>query len=187
MSNNTIAVEFKPRYPKAKKLIPLLLILAVVLLDQLTKTLIVKNFAEGGYDGFSLMGDFIRIIHVRNPGIAFSIGTSLSLTVRSILFKAIPLIVIIVVIGVYFRNEEFSQLQRWCITGIAGGGLGNLIDRYFRPHGVVDFISVKFYGFLGFERWPTFNVADSAVVVCGLLLVISFLFSVKSQNAARDI
>lgn len=187
MSNTTIAVEFKPRYPKAKKLIPLLLILVVVLLDQLTKTFIVKNFAEGGYDGFSIMGDFIRIIHVRNPGIAFSIGTSLSLTLRSVLFKAIPLIVILVVIVVYFRNDEFSQLQRWSISGIAGGGLGNLIDRYFRPSGVVDFISVKFYGFLGFERWPTFNVADAAVVVCGLLLVFSFLFNVKNSSRVRDI
>ena len=59
--------------------------------------------------------------------------------------------------------------------GIIGGGLGNLIDRFFRKEGVVDFIDVKFYGLFGLERWPTFNVADSAVVVFGLILVISFI------------
>ena len=59
--------------------------------------------------------------------------------------------------------------------GIAGGGLGNLIDRFFRAEGVVDFIDIKFFGLFGLERWPTFNVADSAVVICGILLVISFI------------
>ena len=74
--------------------------------------------------------------------------------------------------------------------GIVGGGFGNLIDRFFRAEGVVDFIDVKFYGLFGMDRWPTFNVADSAVVVCGILLVISFFVTSireakteKSQNA----
>jgi signal peptidase II len=67
-----------------------------------------------------------------------------------------------------------TSLQRWAITGIIGGGAGNLIDRIFRPDGVVDYISVKFYGLFGFDRWPTFNIADASVVVC----VFLFLFSV---------
>jgi signal peptidase II len=60
--------------------------------------------------------------------------------------------------------------------GILGGGLGNLADRIFRPAGVVDFIDVKFFGIFGFERWPTFNIADSAIVVCGILLLFTMLF-----------
>ena len=44
--------------------------------------------------------------------------------------------------------------------------------------GVIDFIDVKFYGIFGLKRWPTFNVADSAVVVCGIMLVISFIVAV---------
>jgi signal peptidase II len=64
-------------------------------------------------------------------------------------------------------------LQRWVLCGIVGGGIGNVIDRIFRPEGVVDFVSVKFYGLFGLERWPTFNVADSSVVVCAILLVVS--------------
>lgn len=185
MSNNTIEVQFKPKYPKAKKIIPLLLLLFVILLDQLTKFLIVKNIPMNTI-GAQFFGDFLRIIHVSNPGIAFSIGHGWSLAVRGILFRIVPLVVLFIVMGVYFRNEDFTSLQRWSISGIAGGGFGNLIDRFFRSEGVVDFIDVKFYGILGFERWPTFNVADMAVVICGILLVISFVFTVKSKHAGED-
>ena len=56
-----------------------------------------------------------------------------------------------------------------------GGGLANMVDRVFRPQGVVDFVDVKFYGLFGMERYPTFNVADSSVVVGGILLLVTFL------------
>ena len=59
--------------------------------------------------------------------------------------------------------------------------MGNIIDRIFRPEGVVDFISAKFYGILGFERWPTFNAADSSVVVCGIILVVTLFFAKKHE------
>lgn len=184
MSENTIEVQFKKK-SKANKIVPLILMVLVIALDQLTKYLIVKNIPLNTI-GAQFFGDFLRIIHVSNPGIAFSIGHGWSLTVRSILFRAVPLIVLIIVLGVYFRNDDFTKLQRWAITGIVGGGFGNLIDRFFRAEGVVDFIDVKFYGLFGLERWPTFNVADSAVVVCGILLIISFIFTVKTKKAGED-
>ena len=184
MSNNTIEVQFKPS-SKAKKLIPLILMVLVIILDQLTKYLIVKNIPINTI-GAQFFGDFLRIIHVSNPGIAFSIGHGWSLAARGILFRLVPLIVLIVVLGVYFRNDDFTQLQRWAIAGVVGGGFGNLIDRFFRAEGVVDFIDVKFYGLFGLERWPTFNVADSAVVVCGILLIISFAVTIKTKKAGED-
>lgn len=191
MSDNTIEVQFKPKYFTAKKLVPLILTLFVILLDQITKILIVKNIPL--YEiGASYFGGFFRIIHVNNPGIAFSIGQGWSLAVRGVLFRAVPLIVLAVVLGVYMRNDDFSSLQRWSIAGIAGGGFGNLIDRFFRAEGVVDFLDFKWFGiekfmntrlkFLGWERWPTFNIADAAVVVCGILLIISFLITVKKTQ-----
>lgn len=184
MPNNTIEVKFKPS-SKAKKFIPLVLMFIIIIIDQLTKYLIVKNIPLNTI-GLECFGDFLRIIHVSNPGIAFSIGHGWSLAVRSVLFRAAPLIVMIIVLGVYFRNDDFTSLQRWAITGIVGGGFGNLIDRFFRSEGVVDFIDVKFYGLFGFDRWPTFNVADSAVVVCGILLIISFAFTVKGKKTGEE-
>ena len=168
------------------KILPITLAVVVIVLDQITKMLVVRHIPLYTI-GTQFFGDFIRIIHVANTGVAFSVGASWSETARRFLFSLIPLIVIGIVIAIYFRNNSWSKLQRWAIMGIVGGGLGNLIDRFFRAEGVVDFIDVKFYGLFGLERWPTFNVADSAVVVCGLLLVISFIVSsVKESKEAKN-
>lgn len=166
------------------KLWPISLAILVIILDQITKILVMKNIPLYTI-GASFGGDFLRIIHVANTGVAFSVGASWSETARRFLFSLIPLIVIAIVIVIYFRNNEWNHLQRWAIMGIVGGGLGNLIDRFFRAEGVVDFIDVKFYGLFGLERWPTFNVADSAVVVCGILLIISFLITFIKESKAE--
>lgn len=163
------------------KLLPLSLMFAVILVDQISKALIVKNIPLYTV-GAQFFGDFLRIVHVRNPGVAFSLGASWSENVRQITFSVIPVIVIALVIIIYFRNDDFTKLQRWAIMGIAGGGIGNIIDRIFRPEGVVDFIDVKFYEIFGLERWPTFNIADSSVVVCGILLIISFVISMIQDS-----
>lgn len=163
------------------KLLPFTLTVVVVVLDQITKMLVVNNIPLYTI-GASFFGDFFRIIHVANTGVAFSVGATWSDTLRRLLFAALPLIVIGVVIAIYFRNNEWNKLQRWAIMGIVGGGIGNLIDRFFRAEGVVDFLDVKFYGLFGMERWPTFNVADAAVVVCGILLIISFITTNKGAK-----
>ena len=168
------------------KILPITLAVVVIVLDQITKMLVVRHIPLYTI-GTQFFGDFLRIIHVANTGVAFSVGASWSETARRFLFSLIPLIVIGIVIAIYFRNNTWTKLQRWSIMGIVGGGLGNLIDRFFRAEGVVDFIDVKFYGLFGLERWPTFNVADSAVVVCGILLVISFIVtSIKESKEAKS-
>ena len=164
------------------KLWPISLALLVIIIDQVTKILVMKKIPLYTI-GASFGDDFLRIIHVANTGVAFSVGASWSETARRFLFSLIPLIVIGIVVAIYFRNNSWTKLQRWAIMGIVGGGLGNLIDRFFRSEGVVDFIDVKFYGLFGLDRWPTFNIADSAVVVCGILLIISFIVtSVKESK-----
>ncbi len=174
------------------KLWPISLAILVIILDQITKILVMKNIPLYTI-GASFFGDFFRIIHVANTGVAFSVGATWSDTLRRFLFSLIPLIVIGIVVAIYFRNNTWTKLQRWSIMGIVGGGLGNLIDRFFRAEGVVDFIDVKWFGFqkaplaiLRMERWPTFNVADSAVVVCGILLVVSFVvLSIRESKEAK--
>lgn len=170
----------------AKKLLPFILTFAVIILDQITKALIVKTIPPFTI-GHSFFGDLIRIVHVSNTGVAFSMGDSMPLVMRRILFGIAPLIVIALVVAVYLRNDGFNGVQRWSICGIIGGGIGNIIDRFFRAEGVVDFIDVKFFGIFGLKRWPTFNVADSAVVVCGIMLVVSFIvLSVRESKKAKE-
>ncbi|HBG65353.1 MAG TPA: signal peptidase II [Treponema sp.] len=167
------------RQPLRQKLLPLILTLAVIVADQVTKALVVAHipqltlFSDDGV--IRVLGDYVRLIHVRNKAVAFSMGAGLPADIRLVLFSLMPLAIIVLVFVVYFRNDEFLPLQRWAICGILGGGIGNLIDRFFRPDGVVDFIDCYFFGLFGMERWPTFNVADSAVVVCIVLFALSFI------------
>lgn len=169
-----------------EKLLPFILTIIVIVLDQITKALVV-SFIPPYKIGAQFFGDFLRLIHVYNPGVAFSFGASWPDLLRRIAFSIMPLIFLGIVIVVYMKSNDFTKLQRWAIAGIVGGGIGNLIDRIFRPEGVVDFIDVKFYGLFGMERWPTFNVADSAVVVCGILLIVSFIaMTIKDIKSKKE-
>jgi len=157
-----------------KKLLPLTLTALAFLSDQLSKAFIVKNWPrENTFIADVFGNEFLWIYHVRNTAIAFSLGHNLPDWIKPVLFILLPTALLVFLAVYFFRSNEFSPLQRWALAGILGGGLGNLVDRIFRPAGVVDFISVKLYGLLGFERWPTFNLADSFVVVFGILLLIS--------------
>ena len=86
----------------------------------------------------------------------------------------------------YLKSAELTRAQRWFICGILGGGFGNLIDRFFRSEGVVDFIDVKFFGILGMERWPTFNAADSFIVCCGIGLGVNLILQGIKQKKLKD-
>lgn len=171
-----------------RKYMPLFMALAILVADQLTKQLIVATIEPVYESGHvvEVFGNVLRIIHARNPGIAFSIGHALAPPLRTILFTAAPLLVLGGLFVYYVRSEEFTQLQRWALAGILGGGFGNLIDRIFRPAGVVDFVDVKFYGIFGMERWPTFNVADASVVVSGILLLATILVQEGRSNHEQE-
>ena len=133
----------------AKRLLPFILSLLIIVLDQVTKTWIVKNIPEGSV-GYSFLNDFLWIVHVRNTAVAFSMGDGLPLAVKYIFFIGLPLaLMVLLTWGVYSHkfDKEISTFQRWCLAGILGGGMGNLIDRIFRNLRVVDWISVNFYGF----------------------------------------
>ncbi|GHT64549.1 lipoprotein signal peptidase [Spirochaetia bacterium] len=183
---------------RKEKLLPFTLTGAVVLADQLVKGFIVKIWPQetvwgGKLDVFN--NDLLWILHVRNKAIAFSLGQNLPDTLRPVLFIILPLIVLGFLVCYYLTSTEFSRLQCWAVAGIIGGGLGNIIDRIFRPDGVVDFISVKWFGLtfhdkpvplLGFDRWPTFNIADSSVVVCCFIFLLSILITPKKFENGEE-
>jgi signal peptidase II len=155
------------------KALPFSLTALIILLDQVTKSYIADKWPIGTMITDVFNNDLLRIYHVRNKVIAFSLGTGLPETVRPLLFVIVPIAVMALLCVFYWKSNDFTALQRWAIAGIIGGGAGNLIDRVFRPEGVVDFVSVKFFGILGFERWPTFNIADSSVVICVFIWLVS--------------
>lgn len=159
---------------KNKRLYFLIATILVVLLDQITKYIVFKTIPVNTI-AVSYFGDFFRIIHVRNPGIGFSVGANMPNWIKYITFSIFPMAVIITVLIYSVKTTEINDFQAFWLFVVAGGGCGNIIDRVFRKNGVIDFVDVKFYGIFGLERWPTFNVADMAVVIAMCFLAYSWL------------
>lgn len=159
---------------------PFLLSIIIVVLDQISKLWIIKNVPENTIM-YSWGNDFLWICHVRNTGAAFSLGASGSDFARLLFFIIGPLVVMgFIAWAIASKKETLTKVQRWFAAGILGGGLGTIFDRVFRfSEGVVDFISVKFFGIFGLDRWPTFNVSDSCVVIFVILFLITVLFGGK--------
>jgi len=165
------------------KTLPFLLTAFVVLLDQTVKGIIVTKWPkEGTFIKDVFDNEFLILYHVRNKAIAFSIGENIPGQFRLVLFIIVPILVLIFLTWYYFKTTDFTRLQRWAIAGIIGGGIGNIIDRIARKDGVVDFISVKFYGLFGMQRWPTFNCADASVVVCCIILLLTMIIPVRRNQ-----
>jgi signal peptidase II len=170
-----------------EKLLPLSLTAFIILVDQLTKAFIVRNWPSIGLIKDVFNNSFLWIYHARNKVIAFSMGENIPESIKPVIFIVVPILVLGLLVWYYLRSDEFTGIQRWAAAGIIGGGLGNVIDRIFRPDGVVDFISVRIYGLFGMERWPTFNLADSSVVVCCILLFITVLITPgKTKEVKTD-
>lgn len=154
-----------------KKLLYFVLPLIYVLLDQLTKLLIVKNIP---YHSFIKINDFFSIVNVGNTGVAFSMFQN-----NNVFFIILVSLVIIFLIHFIIKNKsQLSKLQTHALLLVLSGGIGNLIDRIFRGE-VVDFIDI---GYKEVYRWPAFNVADSCVCIGVTLFVISLLFFSKKKN-----
>jgi len=170
-----------------KKYRHLLLSILIIIADQVSKSFIVSNIKVNTI-GYTFFNDFLWIVHVRNNAVAFSLGHTLSLPIRTILFIFLPIVVLFYVFYLmYFEKEiKVTNFQRWLLAGFIGGGVGNLIDRIFRNFQVVDFISNKVYGLFGLERWPTWNVADATVVICGVLMLSSIIYGYLNKRRKKE-
>lgn len=164
-----------------QKLIPLSLTGVILLLDQLSKSIISLTIKRG--DIVEVIGDFFRLWHVRNPNILFGMGGDWPPVLKFILFTIGAILLLGVVFIIYFKSKEIIPEYRWPLAAILGGGLGNILDRIFTEGGVIDFLDFKFYGIFGFERWPTFNIADTSIVLgCITWLVILMKNEISSAK-----
>ncbi len=151
------------------------LTLGVVFLDRASKAWIDSRPEE--YFPHTLIANCIDIIRSHNPGIAFSFFADPSSTVTRylLIFGSVVIIGIIAWLLVASR-----QLNSWSAAGLAlllAGATGNVTDRII--HGAVtDFLQVwlRFLPWRLFNPWPTFNVADSAVTIGAILIVLDVLF-----------
>lgn len=177
------AVDSRPADPRPS-LVPFVLTLALLAADQVTKAIVVARIPEGRV-AWAWAGDFFWLVHARNLGVAFSLGATLGESIRRVIFIAIPLVLISGALVYYFRGKGLKPVHRWALAVLVAGGAGNLVDRIFRSEGVVDFLSFKFYGILGMERFPTFNVADMCIFCSAIFLGITGFLS-ETDGSATD-
>ena len=145
-----------------------------VILDQVSKYLVVKYIPL--YDIVPVWNGVVHLTHIRNTGMAFSMlegGRWFFLVMTAAAF-------VLLVVAVK-KKWVYHPLSLWSLAAIAGGAVGNLIDRV-RLGYVVDMIEVEFM------RFAVFNVADCFVVCGAILLVIAVFFFEKEEKprAAGD-
>ena len=146
---------------------------ATVVLDQVTKAAVVSRL--GICERIPILGTSLRLTHIRNSGAVFGMMRS-----ASTYFTFFSIIAAVILVVVLFFARRASVLVRVSLGMVMGGAVGNLIDR-LRYGAVVDFIDV---GVSESVRWPCFNVADSAITVGVILLIVSS-FARPRENPAE--
>ena len=144
----------------------------IVAVDQYTKFLTVANIPLHGH--VDVMPGFMGLTYVRNTGAAWS-----SFEGMIWLFALVFVALTVALVWEFSKKRlPFTNLERWCIAAIYGGGLGNMIDR-LRLGFVVDMIETEFIQF------PVFNVAD-CFITCGSILLLIHLFLINKAFWKED-
>jgi len=168
-------LKFKKRLLKAGVLIVLL-----VAVDQVTKIVANIILAE---QTISVIGDFFQLDLAYNPGFGFSMGTGWPQWLTMAVKILIPSLA---AIFTFFRlkADDCTHLEALSLTLLTAGAFGNLIDRLCYGY-VIDFLLFKMYGLLGFQYWPTFNVADILVVSGTIGFAITQLLAAINEHKAE--
>ncbi len=155
--------------PHASMLPWLGLALAIVLADQFTKVLIMGYYQLG--DSTAITG-FFNLVRAHNSGAAFSFLAGASGWQRW-LFTAVGVLAVAVIVWM-LKSHGGQKLFAFALACILGGALGNVIDRILYGY-VVDFLDFHWHG----SHFPAFNVADSAITIGAICLILDELLRVR--------
>jgi len=195
-----------------KYLILLTVALSVIVLDQWTKYLVVRELTTRfddrptlgerlsamygeppalGFDGLhyrskrhiEVSPSFFRLRYAENPGAAWGMFRSLPPHIRGPFFHLVSIAAVVLITWYFSKLSGKDPQEKWALWGlplVLGGAIGNYIDRIARAF-VIDFLEAHWYDK---AAWPSFNVADSAIVVgVGLLMVDAF---VRKDEPAKE-
>ena len=140
------------------------LFIFLVILDQLTKYLVIQNFDL--YESVKLLPVF-NLTFVVNYGFAFGFLNNPS--INQILVSIVILLIIIYFLYLLLKTQD--KIFRLSLVFILSGAIGNFIDRIIRGF-VIDFIDI----YIGVLHWPAFNIADSCISIGFVILMINILF-----------
>ena len=149
----------------------LAIVAVTIIVDQLTKFLVVKYMTLG--QSISVIDNFLYITSHRNDGAAWGI-----LQGKMIFFYVVTLVVIgLVILWIRKLDIKKEKLLVIALSLILGGALGNFIDRVMYQH-VVDFINTYIFGY----DFPIFNIADSALCIGVFLMAVDAILDIKRHS-----
>lgn len=151
------------------------IIIAVIAADQLSKTAVTSAFQL--YESLEVVPGFFNLVFVTNSGAAFSMLADVDSPWRHYFFLGVGVIAVLGLTIACVRMRSENPLYSVPLGLIAGGAIGNLIDRV-RLGAVVDFLDFHLAGW----HWPAFNVADSAICVGAVSFLLLNFVDGKKQN-----
>jgi signal peptidase II len=152
-----------------------LLVLLLLVLDRWTKWLIDRNLFLN--QTVPVIDGFFNITYVQNTGVAFGFLDGIQSPIKSTILALLTLGAITGVLVYCWRTPLNQKLLQTALSLILAGALGNLYDR-IRYGYVIDFVEVYFHSY----RWPSFNVADSAITTGVFLLAIEMFRTPEKAN-----
>ncbi len=141
---------------------------SVILLDQISKSCIMSKMSL--HESIEVIKGFFNITYVRNRGAAFGILSNIDESIRIPFLLVSTILALIAIIIIYLRVPEGNYPLYLSLALIFGGALSNLIDRVFYGE-VIDFLDLHWYEY----HWPAFNIADSAITLGAIGLLIGML------------
>ena len=163
---------------KRKYWVLLIFCFGILLLDQVTKFIVVQKFPL--YQRVEVIHGFFNLTHVRNTGGAFGIFGGEKGGIGSILFVVVSLIAVGAILVLFTKVKENEKNLALSFSLILSGAIGNLIDR-LRYGEVVDFLDFH----LSTYHWPAFNVSDSAICI-GIGLMALQLFKGDHKKSTKS-
>jgi signal peptidase II len=143
----------------------------IVVADRLSKLWIESNV--GPMDTLPVVENVFNIVHTRNPGAAFGMLATAPEAVRKAVLVVGSAVLLCFLLWMWWKETATSKSNSWLaisLTLVVAGAVGNLYDRIVAGE-VTDFLQV----FIGSYEWPSFNVADSAISVGAVLLLIEMI------------
>jgi signal peptidase II len=150
--------------------------LVVAVADRATKAVILDQLIPG--QTIPIVPGFFSLVYVRNPGAAFGLLASAGSGWRDVFLVSVSVLAVAGLIYLIHRTPAERKWERFAAAAVIGGALGNLYDRLVYGE-VIDFLDV----YVGNWHWPAFNVADSAITVGVVILLVSSFFNDDDYRA----
>ncbi len=154
------------------------LLLLVIVLDQLTKIWVVNSFQL--YESREIISGFFNFTYLTNKGAAFGFLAGVDGAWRHYFFLVLACVALVILCIAWYRMRKDHPFYGPALALIAGGAIGNVIDRV-RLGAVVDFFDFYVAGY----HWPAFNVADSAITMGVALFLLTNILEERQKKKIK--